>query len=166
MIRPPKKNEGETEYKTFLKQSRQARSIIVQALGDRPLRAVQSENSVRQMWTKLFDRCASTKQHNKIIVLAILINMKLKSPNDISDHVSRMESLFNQLGKMDLEVEAQMQVALLLVSVDNVKLFSPTIAAIKVMKDENASWKYVSTRLIKEGSVQPTTSFKFGFKVS
>lgn len=119
---------------------------------DRPLRAFQSITPAHEMWLKLFERFASSSQHNKISALTTLLNKKPRNASDISDHVSQLESLFNRLETKENPIDEKMQVALLLVSVENNKAFDATIAAIKTMKEEDSSWNNVSARVIEEGS--------------
>lgn len=52
-ISKPRRGEYPTNYNEFVKECKQARSIIVQALGDRPLPSVQSVVNVHDMWLEL-----------------------------------------------------------------------------------------------------------------
>ena len=88
LVNPLKRNEDYSDYKLFLKESRQARSIIVQALGDRPLRTIQSVPSPKEMWDKLSERYTTALQHNKISVLTTLLNKEPNSISEISDQIS------------------------------------------------------------------------------
>ena len=85
------------EYETSLKK---ARAVIVSALGDRPLRAIQSCRSLAEMWDKLKERYASTSNSTKISVLTTLMNKRCDVQCDIQNHVSEMESMFSMLLKM------------------------------------------------------------------
>lgn len=117
-----------------MKDRCKARSITIQALGDRPLRAVQSVTDVEDIWEKIFQRYASASQKNKINVLTTMLNMKMSSNDDIADHISKMESLLMRLEAMSCSFDEHFQVALLLVSINNIRKFNPAAPAIKTMK--------------------------------
>lgn len=132
------------------KKVRKARAIIINSLGDKPLRAVQSATDPRDMMTKLVERYAASTTANKIAVLTNLIHTRYESGKDMGEYLSEMESLFNKLAAMGLPLASEMQVAVLLVSLTSEESLSGTVSAIKTMDEGRASWEYVSGRLIEE----------------
>lgn len=67
----------------------------------------------------------------------------------MQNHIAEFEGIFNRLSQMDTEIDEGMQVAFLLVSISNVPELHGTVSAIKTMQADQATWNYVSTRLIK-----------------
>eukprot|EP00171_Calliarthron_tuberculosum_P005379 IDg5379t1 len=60
------------------------------------------------------------------------------------------------MNAMGRKLDDQMQAAMLMVSVSDVPRFTSVIAAIKTLKCEEATWNFVSTRLLEESrTMQP-----------
>ncbi len=91
---------AEEELAAFKIKRRKARAIIATALGDKPLRAIQSASMPSEMWVKLRDRYASNTTSNKIAVLTSLMNKRYDRRSDIGEHLSELESMFNRLSGM------------------------------------------------------------------
>lgn len=130
----------------------------MQSLGDGPLAVVQSVTDVSEILLKLGGRYASASQNNKINVLTTLLNKKMAPNGNIFDHVAEMEGLFTRLEAMSFSFDENLQVAMLLISVSEVKEFEPAVGAIKIYYEW--PWNYVSTRLIKDGSSLRNTNVK------
>ena len=146
----PESTEGSDEYKIYLDKIRKARAVIVMALGDRPLRAVQTAEGPMEMWSKLHERYAGSTTASKIGVLTTLMNTRYESGEDIRDYIAKFETMFNRLEIMGSHIDEAMQVAILLVSLLNDETLSSTVAAIKTMDEEKATWDYVTSRLMEE----------------
>ena len=141
---------GDEGYEKFLLNSKKAKAIMVQALGDRALRSVQTARSPLEMWTKLQQRYAAQTNCSKISILSGLMNKRYKPGTDMSDHVAELESDVNRLAAMNCVINEDLQVAILITSVSEVSSFSSTVAAIKTMRSSDATWAYISSRLIEE----------------
>jgi len=142
------------EYLTYLDRERKAKAIIITALGNKPLRVIQSVESPSEMWVKLGDRFAAATTANKIAVLSAFMNKRYESGKDMGEYLADIETLFNKLAAMGMALVEPMQVAILLVSISSVDSFQGTVAAIKTMEDHKATWDYVSGRLIEEQRTQ------------
>ena len=139
-----------SEYAAYVTKVRKARAIIVNALGDKPLRAVQLCTLPKEMWAKLVERYAGKTVANQISVLTALMNLKAEKGTDMGDHVSSIESLVNRLASMGMEIAEPMQVAILLVSLSNLNEYNGTVSSIKTMDPKSSTWANVSMRIIEE----------------
>lgn len=137
-------------YLEYARKVRKAKSILVNALGDKPLRTIQGCSTPAEMWWKLKDRYASTSITNQIQVMTTLMNLKYLVGKDMGDHISEMESYVSRLAQMSLELSEAMQVAILLVSLQGIPEFAGTVAALKTMDLGVECWTKVTTRLIEE----------------
>lgn len=79
---------------------RKARAVIVNALGDQLLRAVQFATAPVEMMRKLVELNAVFTTANKISVLKILIHTRYEIRKDKKEYLSEMESLFNKVAAM------------------------------------------------------------------
>ena len=134
----------------YMRNLRKARTIIITALGDKPLRAVRSATDPSSMWKKLHERYAASTTASKIAVLTSLIRMRYTAEQDMGEYLSQLESLFSRLDAIGSSIQTDMQVAILLVSLSSHESLSGTVAAIKTMDEEKATWGFVSGRLIEE----------------
>ncbi len=78
------------------------------------------------------------------------MNKRYGGRSDIAEHFSELESMFNLLSGMSSPVDESMQVAILLVSIMAQESLKGTVAAIKTVDADNATWNYVSSRLTEE----------------
>ncbi len=60
--------------------------MIVTALGDKPLGAIQSGSMLSEMWVKLRKPYASNTTSNKIAMLTSLMNKRFDRRSDIGEH--------------------------------------------------------------------------------
>ncbi len=134
-------SEGDpsADVSAYVAKCRKARAIVVTALGDKPLRAIQSAASPAEMWKKLHERYAASTTANKIAVLTNLMNKRYHSGKDMGEHLSEMESMMNRLAAMQAPVDSSMQVAILLVSVMAEESLQSTVAAIKTVDSDKAT---------------------------
>lgn len=109
------------------------------ALGDKPLRAVQSCTKSAEIWSTLFERYSGTTVACQITVLTSLMNMRLPRDKYMGEHVSEMESHMNRLVRMNMELAESMQVSMLLVSLSGVHEYTSTISVVKTMEAEMAT---------------------------
>ena len=119
-------------YASYASKVRKARVVIADALGDKPLRAVQLCNMLNEMWAKLWERYAGKTVANQISVLTTLINLKAPKDTVIGDHVARMESLIHRLASIGTAMEEPMQVVACLFTEQVVVLVAVLIRVIYV----------------------------------
>lgn len=143
-------DECSEEYAVYATKVRKARAIIVNALGDKPLRAVQLCETPAEMWRKLYERYAGKTVANQLSVLTTLMNLKLERHQDVGDHVAELEGLVNRLAGMDMDITEPMQVAIFLVSLSNLSEYASTVSSIKTLEPDVATWSYVTMRIIDE----------------
>ena len=125
--------------------------MLVNALGDRPLRAVQkSKNNPAEMWKRLHDRYATKSSASRIQLQTELHAKKLRPQEELTDFIDGFESLFTLLASMDHAIEEDMQVAMLLASLSSEKDYEHVVAALKTLPQEKLTWDTVSARLIDE----------------
>ena len=129
---------------------RKSRAVIVNALGDKHLREVQFCNMPSEMWAMLWERYAGKKVANQISVLTTLMNLKAIKDTTMGDHVARMESLIHRLTSMALAMAELIQVAVLLVSLENWLEYNGMVASIKTMDPGVAKWTNVTAKMINE----------------
>ena len=138
------------KYSTFMEKMRKARAVLITALGNKPLRVVQTASDPLEMWRKLHDRYAGSSSASKIGVLTSLMNKKYSPGKDMGEYLTELESMFNRLCSMGMPIAEPMQVAILLVSLGCEEEMAGTVAAIKTMDEDRATWDYVSSRLLEE----------------
>lgn len=85
------------EYKIYLEKVRKARAIIIMALDNKPLRAMQTDKGPKEMWIKLQDRYATCTTANKIGVMSTLMNTCHEEASDMGGYVAKLETLFTRL---------------------------------------------------------------------
>lgn len=127
-----------------------ALSIIISALGDNPLRAIQHCESAKEAWDKLESRYAGRTIMNKLGSLNTLLSMNLGTDTEMGDHVSLMESQFARLASMGSMIDEEMRVAILLTSIGNRPEYAPMMASINTLQDSVTTWNYVTVLLIEE----------------
>ena len=118
---PPAANNL-TAAQEYNNMKKKARALLINSLGDRPLRAVQkSKASPKEMWIRLHDRYATSSPASRIQLHMTLHSMKPKPHEDISDFIENFESIFARLAAMGHPVEETTQVAMLLASFNGIK---------------------------------------------
>ena len=135
----------------YHKRVRKVRAFLINSLGDRPLRAVQSSKDDPQaMWKKLHDRYATSSSASRIQIQTALHTKKIKAGETMADFIDGFESLFTRLASMNSEVKEDMQVAILLAALSSEKEYENVIAALKTLPQEALTWDDVTARLIEE----------------
>lgn len=122
----------------------------ISALGDNPLRAVQSYSTVSEAWEKFQIRYAGKILINKLVVLNILLSMKMKKEEQMSDHIAKLETRFARLAAMNDTVSESMQVAILVSSLLNLPEDPDIIASINTKNADEITRNYVSTTHIQK----------------
>jgi gag-polypeptide of LTR copia-type len=129
---PPTRPSSELE-------SEKASILIIEALGDRPLRIVSNlTEDPRDMLNNLRERYAPTSALTKSTVLAELHSPRYKSGN-MSDYIDRFTGLLDRLESMDAPIPSELARTLFLSSMDG--KFDATVYARMVIESENLTWK-------------------------
>jgi gag-polypeptide of LTR copia-type len=140
-------------------QKRKAVAIIINALGDKPLRVVAGDTKNPQvMLKKLQERYASTKISTRMSLIAELHNMRYKN-GDMGEYVDKYTALLDRLEGMNSKVSKELAIIMFLHSMNG--KFEATIAALKTMSDESLTWDGITARMIEEAGTtlkQPITS--------
>ena len=85
------------------------KSLLVQSLGDKPLRTVAGERkNAYQMYKKLQERYATQNTTTRDQLQTELYQKCFKKPKTMSKYVDEFESIFNQLDIMDNSVSESM----------------------------------------------------------
>ena len=128
----------------------QARAVLIQGLGDKPLRMCMAyaENPFI-MWKKLQERYSVTNVVTKVQLQTHLSQLSYNG-QVMSDYIDTFEEVFNRLAGMDSAVNEDMQVAMLLASFGD-KARSPYGHVISSMQtvDVNLTWEIVTSRLLQ-----------------
>ena len=130
-----------------------ARSIIIQALGDKPLRTVMAEKkNPFLMWKKLQERYATATATTRVQLMTRLHQMSYNTSKSMSEYVDCMESIFNRLEVMECQVQESMKVAILLASFGDKSLspYGPVISALETLSDSKLTWDTATSRLLQE----------------
>ena len=133
------------------KKISKARAIIIQGLGDRPLRLCLSvKTDPYKMWSKLRDRYAVSNTATKVQLQTRLSSMSYQEQS-MQDYVDTFEEIFNRLAAMQSEIAEDLQVAMLLASFgDKSKsLFGYLIASMQAVQ-ESLDWETATANLIQE----------------
>ena len=130
-----------------------ARSIIIQALGDKPLRTVMAEKkNPFVMWNKLCDRYATATATKRVKLQTRLHQMHFTGSKSMSEFVDEMEAIFNRLESMQCEVQETMKVAILLSSFGDkgTSPYGPVVSALETLSDDKLTWDSATSRLLQE----------------
>lgn len=128
-----------------------ARAVLIQGLGDRPLRmCLVARNDPFRMWKRLQDRYAVSNTATKVQLQAKLSRTSYKSES-MQDYVDHFEETFNRLSAMGSEVAEDMQVAMLLASFGDKRSspFGHVLSALQT-RDTELDWETVTSTLLQE----------------
>jgi gag-polypeptide of LTR copia-type len=99
-------------------QKRKKVAIIINALGDKPLRVVAGDTKTPQfMLKKLRERYASTKLSTRMSLIAELHNMRYKN-GDIGEYVDKYTALLDRLEGMNSKVSTESAIIMFLHSMN------------------------------------------------
>jgi hypothetical protein len=131
-------------------QKRKAAAIIINGLGDKPLRVVAGDTKNPQvMLAKLRERYASTKLSTRMSLIAELHNLRYKN-GDMGEYVDIYAALLDRLEAMNAKIPTELAIIMFLHSMNG--KFEATIAALKTMSDDSLTWNDVTARMIEESS--------------
>lgn len=125
-------------------------AVLIQGLGDKPLRLCLPEKSnPYRMWNKLQERYAVSNTATRVQLQARLARMMyINQP--MGDYVDGFEEVYNRLDGMQSTISDEMQIAMFLASFGdlNKSSFGYIISSLQVMQ-ENLSWETVTARLLQ-----------------
>jgi hypothetical protein len=123
-------------------QNRKAAAIIINGLGDKPLRVVSNYTKDPQvMLQKLRERYASTKLSTRMSLMSELQSLRYKS-GDMGEYIDRYTGLLDRLESMAAKVPEELAIIMFLHSMNG--KFEAIIAAIRTMGDEKLTWDDVT----------------------
>ena len=128
-----------------------ARAVLIQGMGDRPLRLCLSakENPYR-MWVRLRERYAVSNTATKVQMQSKLTRMSYTG-QPMQDYIDAFEEIFNRLAAMESDVAEDLQVAMVLASFGdkNKSSFGHVLAALQTIQ-EKLDWETVTASLLQE----------------
>jgi hypothetical protein len=128
--------------------NRKAAAIIINGLGDKPLRSVSAHTKEPQAMVKrLRERYASTKLSTRMSLMAELQAMRYKT-GDMAEYVDKYAALLDRLEAMNAKVPSDLAIIMFLHSMDG--KFEGTITALRTLGDDKLTWDDVTARLIEE----------------
>ena len=131
-------------------QNRKAAAIIINGLGDKPLRVVSNHTKDPQvMLQKLRERYASTKLSTRMSLMSELQSLRYKS-GDMGEYIDRYTGLLDRLESMSAKVPEELAIIMFLHSMNG--KFEAIIAAIRTMGDDKLTWDDVTARLLEEAN--------------
>ena len=155
----PSDSAAADEKAAFAKLKAKATALLILALGNRPLKAVQKhEGDPATMWTKLTSRYASKTTSTKLMLLNEVFNQKYLGGTSLADHIADLELGFTKLAAAGQDLDELLQVSALLSSLSGLSDYESTIAAIRTMDESKATWELVTSRLIDEFNERSQTT--------
>lgn len=153
--RPPGGSDAFYRQNQFDRRCKKAAAIIVTALGDKPLRAVQKHwKNPSEMWKKLCATYGSITTSNKLSLLIEAFSKRKSSKESMVDHIEELETGFIELDSVGLPLNKLMKVAILLSSIKEEKGYTAVIATFRTMEENDMSWDTVTTRLLHTTCLQ------------
>lgn len=143
--------EGEPLPEAMSLKVAKAKAIIIQGLGDKPLRACISDRAnPHRMWARLCDRYAVASNAARVQLQSRLARMRYSSQS-MGDYLDSFEEIFNRLSGMNSQVDESLQVAMLLASFGEKTQsdYGHVIATIQG-STEDLTWDSVAARLLQE----------------
>jgi hypothetical protein len=128
-------------------QVREASSIIVNGLANKPLRIVRAHwKCTLKMIQKRNERYASSTLSTRMSQLWQLNGLSYQRGKDMRDFILSFASIPDRLDCMGTKIDEDLSVVMLLSSMNG--HFESTVAAIKTLDDEKLTWDDVCSRLI------------------
>jgi gag-polypeptide of LTR copia-type len=129
-------------------QNRKAAAIIINGLGDKPLRVFSNHTKDPQvMLQKLRERYASTKISTRMSLMSELQSLRYKS-GDTGENIDRYTGLMDRLESISAKVPEELAIIMFLHSMNG--KIEAIIATIRTMGDDKLTWDDVTARLLEE----------------
>ena len=142
VVGPVEPSGDETPAQTEAKKAK-AIMLLVNALGDTPLRAVMAEGAdcPRKMWRKLESRYASTSETAHLTVATNIANKKLAPGGNVMGYMAELDALYDRLESMGEVTSDRTKIAKLLTSVPDE--YSSISAALRTQVNDERTWNEV-----------------------
>ena len=134
-----------------LKQISISRAVLIQGLGDGPLRlCLCVKYNPYKIWNRLKDRYAVSNTATRVQIQTKFSRMSYKGQS-LQDYVDSYEEIFNHIAAMNSKVADDVQVAMLLASFGdkNRSTFGIAIASLQSMQ-ESFDWETATAVLLQE----------------
>jgi hypothetical protein len=140
------------EFAEFAATRKKAAAIIINGLGDKPLRVVVAHRKDPALTIiKLDKRYASSTLSTRISLISELCTLYYVRSKDMGEYVDTYKSLINRLEAMNAPFPGALAVIMFLSSLQG--HFEATVAAVLSLSDkEQLTWDDVTSRLIEEAS--------------
>ena len=141
------------EKEMVVKKMATARSIIIHAFGDEPLRTGMAEKtSPFVMWRKLCERYATATATKCVQLQTRLHQMNFSSAKAISEYIHEMEGTINRLECIECPVQESIKVASFLASFGDKSTspYGPSISALETLSDDNLTWDLTTSLMLQE----------------
>ena len=139
------------ESAEFSAARKKAAAIIINGLGDKPLRVVVAHRKdPALMLIKLNERYASSTLSTRMSLISELYTLSYVRNKDMGEYVDTYTSLLNRLEAMNAPIPGALAVIMFLSSLQG--HFEATVAAIRSLSDDDLTWDDVTSRLIEEAS--------------
>ena len=142
---------GAVEDEATLRAIASSRAIIIEGLGDRPLRLCLSEKeNPYRMWIRLRERYAVSNTATKVQLQARLSRTTYQGQS-MPDYIDGYEEIFNRLAAMNSAIPEYLQIAMLLASFGDKtqSIYGHVVASLQSIQEE-VSWDTVTVRLLQE----------------
>ena len=142
-------SEGEVDTE-LQKKICSACAVIIQGLGDKPLRLCLADRSDPfKMWKRLRERYAVSNTATRVQLQSKLSKL-LYAGQVMGDYVDLFEDIFNRLAGMDCPISEELQVAMFLSSFGDVNRskFGHAISSLQNIQD-SLPWETVTARLLQ-----------------
>ena len=143
--------DGDAIDESVMRQVATARAILIQGLGDRPLRlCLTAKDNPFKMWARLKDRYAVSNIATRVQLQTRLSRVNYKGQS-MQDYDDLFEEIFNRLAAMKSEIAEDLQVAMLLPSFGDKKqsAFGHTIASLQTLQ-EKRDWETATAMWLQE----------------
>jgi Reverse transcriptase (RNA-dependent DNA polymerase)/gag-polypeptide of LTR copia-type/GAG-pre-integrase domain/Integrase core domain len=142
--------DRDSNFNPTSEQKRKAAAIIINGLGDKPLRVVSNYTREPQLMVeKLRERYASTKLTTRMSLMSELQSLRYTA-GDMGEYIDRYAGILDRLETMSAKVPEELAIIMFLHSMGS--KFEATIAALRTMGDDNLSWDDVTARLLEEAN--------------
>lgn len=88
--------------------------------------------------------------NNKVRMLQTLFMLRTNREGVMGDHVSHLESRFSRPLVMGINLEKELELALLYLTISNLVEYQTTITTINDLPEQTTIWDYVTTLFIEE----------------
>lgn len=141
--------------KEFEKRYYKAIDIMIQCLGDNPMRVVMSvEEKPKEMWDKLVEAYSDTSGNTKRLLWDSVRSKTFTGKKEtMVDHISTLEMLFGQLEACGVPKDEDLQLSILFDSVGINQEYKQIVDTLRVGSDSLQKWSEVSKRLISTYAV-------------